>query len=116
MNLEILSKNDLDTHMSGLREELKKIAALFSDRETDAAAPRWLPLAKLAAYFGMSRRHAARYVASAISEHALTAFRPTDCNGTEGHLLYHVEEFERYLRRRGDVSTLTEKEVPHEHP
>lgn len=99
--IDLLTTEDLDDRFEGLKKELRAWGAMLSEGGAAPGMPGWLPLKKLAAYFGMSPKQAGRYLASAQSDGAITAFRPTDCNGTSGHMLYSVADFEAYLKRGG---------------
>lgn len=77
--------------ISELRALLERLA-----EPADAQDPVYLPLSKLARYFGISRSLAGRYVAAAISAGRLEHLSPV-LNGVKGNHLYSVRDFKKYL-------------------
>jgi hypothetical protein len=65
----------------------------------DSTKPAFLPLSKLARFFGISRSLAGRYVAAAISEGRLEHLSPV-LNGTKGNPLYSVHDFKLFLTNK----------------
>ena len=75
--------------------ELKSLVLRLAE-PADETAPAFLPLAKLARHFGISRSLANRIVTAAASAGQLEILRPT-LNGTKGYQLYSVSDFKLYL-------------------
>ena len=89
----------LEQRLDALTVQVEQLTKALETSLTGAGAV-WLPRRKLAERFGMSPRTADVYIASAITEGRLQTFRPTDASGTSGHPLYHVGDFEAYIRRQ----------------
>lgn len=66
---------------------------------TDSSSPAFLPMSKLARYFGISRSLAIRYVAAAVSAGRLEFLSP-EVNGTKGNTLYSVHDFKLFLENK----------------
>ena len=69
--------------------------------ETAAAAdtPAWLPLAKLCAHFGLSKKTIQRHLIHARYATALRVLEPSLPDGTKCHPLYNVADFTAWLAR-----------------
>lgn len=77
--------------LSELRNMVQRLSEL-----PDKQDPAFLPLSKLARFFGISRSLAGRYVAAAISAGRLEHLSPV-LNGVKGNHLYSVRDFKNYL-------------------
>jgi len=49
--------------------------------------------------YGMSRRCTHLYLAGGVSDGKIRIIRPTQPNGKPGNTLYHIADFEAYIRR-----------------
>ena len=96
--MQLCDAAPLEQRLDALTAQVEHLTKALENTITGAGAI-WLPRRKLAERFGMSPRTADVYIASAITEGRLQTFRPTDASGTSGHPLYHVADFEAYIRR-----------------
>lgn len=97
--MQLCDAAPIEQRLDALTAQVEHLTKALENTITGAGAI-WLPRRKLAERFGMSPRTADLYIASAITEGRLQTFRPTDAGGNTGHPLYHVGDFEAYIRRQ----------------
>lgn len=97
--ITLIPASPVEEKLDALTRQVEQLTQALETTLTGAGAV-WLPRRKLAERFGMSVRSAGLYIASAITEGKLQYFKPADCCGNTGHTLYHVGDFEAYIRRQ----------------
>lgn len=90
--LNLIPAEPVLEQLAELRTMLRR--ALEAD---PAAAPAWLPLGKLAAHFGLTRRTLSLHLTRARSTGAVRVLQPALPTGGQGNPLYNVEDVTTYL-------------------
>lgn len=107
--LKLIPAEPVLTALAQLQETVAgQAAALKNLLESERTAPAYLPLHKLAARYGLSRRKAEECVAAAANAGVMRTLAPSD-GIHKGATLYSVEAFEAWAAQKYNVQCTKDK-------